>query len=274
MFTTYTMDPEAMIDKQRPIYLGVLIYDYAKKYMYDNMISILGYKLDYMDTDAGKFRKKYLNDWLNAIGNKIVPHWPEVEEYDDRYKTHKIFEPNSKVFGSYENEIEFKSTMFYAVEKKSWLCCNDNEYKMKFKGINENAVMLNGDEEFVEKYTKRIMKHDVESMRFKTIQNEQNDDIIERNMIEMNMKAWDYFEKCGENRLSKKYAEFFEKIYNEESVYVLTNNMRRIVKNSNRNVDMDDEGRFNNNCNGIQMNYLIKKINIKESAEKKLYQSK
>lgn len=59
---------------------------------------------------------------------------------------------------------------------------------------------------------------------------------------------------------------FFEKIYTTGTAYVMCNSFRKIVKNASRNVEMDDTGSFNTLMNKIQVNYNIKKIQIKSIA--------
>lgn len=77
IFITYEMHEEDLIKKQRPIYLGVLIYDYAKSYMYENSYSKVGLdQLLYTDTDASKFRYSRFIEWKKEIddNNIQVPH--------------------------------------------------------------------------------------------------------------------------------------------------------------------------------------------------------
>ena len=60
-FITYEYHEEVKIKTQRPIYIGVLIYDYSKEYIYNTAYSIFGKdKLLYTDTDSCKVRKSDL----------------------------------------------------------------------------------------------------------------------------------------------------------------------------------------------------------------------
>ncbi len=59
---------------------------------------------------------------------------------------------------------------------------------------------------------------------------------------------------------------FFEKIYTTGTAYIMCNSFRKIVKNASRNVAMDDTSSFNNLMNKIQVNYMIKRIQIKSIA--------
>jgi hypothetical protein len=77
MFLTYEVDAESLINQQRPIYLGVLIYDYAKRYMFENSYSKIGKAgLLYTDTDASKFRYSDFINWKKWVddNNVQVPH--------------------------------------------------------------------------------------------------------------------------------------------------------------------------------------------------------
>lgn len=259
MFITYEVDAETMINKQRPIYLGVLIYDYAKSYMYENSYSKIGKsQLLYTDTDASKFRHSDFIGWKNWVdtNNIIVPHWEEVEEYDNRYRTHKIYEEGSKVFGSFEDELEDcngDEYIFYCLQKKSWLYGykKDGEWNVKyrFKGINGSAQLLNLDEEFI---NRKVINHNDGTEEIKYVMKPESE-----------YDVYKYYINHKENNIeSGNEIDFFEKIYTEKEGYVLCSSFRKIVKNNNRNVGIDDNDKFNTLMNNIQVNYIIKKIKI------------
>jgi len=264
LFITYEVEAESLIKQQRPIYLGVLIYDYAKRYMYENSYSKVGLsKLLYTDTDASKFRHKDFINWKKWVDDKNiqVPHWKEVEVYDKRYSDHKIFVSGSKVFGSFEDELEDMNGdeyKFYCLEKKSWLYSykKDDKWnsKFRFKGLNGSAVMLSLDEEFVKS---KIIKH--KATEIKPAHNETKY----------------YIEPYSEEKVYQHYTnnkissiengneiKFFKQIYETGEAYVLTQSFRKIVKNTKRNVGIDDEDKHNDLVNNIQVNICMKHIQI------------
>jgi hypothetical protein len=240
----------------------VLIYDYAKRYMFENSYSKIGLKdLVYTDTDASKFRYSAMEGWNNWIktNNVQVPHWEEVEEIDPRYKNHLIYQPDSKVFGSFEDELDELQGhhyKFYCVEKKSWsyvVMNEDDTYKhskFKFKGINGKAIMMNLDEPFVE--LKRTKKRDGE--------------ITERYVIKED-KELEVYTYCERNKHlaieNGNIGKFFDTLFEKREAYVITNSFRKIVKNSARSVEMGDEEKYNDLLNCIQVNYSMKKITLK-----------
>jgi hypothetical protein len=262
LFLTYEVSAEEICDKQqRPIYLGVLIYDYAKRYMYENSYSKIGKdRLLYTDTDASKFRYSDFVGWKNWIdtNNIVVPHWEEVEEKDPRYKTHKIYEPNSKVFGSFEDELEDcvgDEYLFYCLEKKSWLYSykKDGKWKSKyrFKGLNGGAQLLGLDEPFV---AKKICANGEEVYSVKT---------------ESEIEVYRYYESHKENNIeSDNEIKFFERVYSTGVAYILNSSFRKIVKNSARNVGVEDTENYNNLMNKIQVQFVMKKINIYNRQKK------
>lgn len=268
MFLTYEINAEELINQQRPIYLGVLIYDYAKRYMYENSYSKVGKEgLLYTDTDASKFRYSDFIGWKKWVddNNIQVPHWKEVENYDARYANHKIYDANSKVFGSYEDELEDclgDEYVFYCLEKKSWLYGwkKDGvwETKYRFKGLNGSAQMMNMDEPFIET---------------KIVHHKASDDMDGWDEIkyvvkpESEYEVYKYYLDHKENNIENgNEIKFFEKIYTTGTAYVMCNSFRKIVKNASRNVDMEDVESFNCLMNKIQVNYNIKKIQIKSIA--------
>jgi hypothetical protein len=255
IFITYTIDEEKLIAKQKPIYLGVLIYDYAKEYMFEYSYSKIGKdKLLYTDTDASKFRYADFEKWNNWIQQEkiIVPHHKEVELIDPRYKNHLIYQAGSKVFGSFEDELEEmvgENYVFYCLEKKSWCYSVDGKAKYRFKGINDNAQILTGTEGIIVANNNK----DGETIyKVKKGIEQQVNQFYNDNKIN----------SIGENN----QVRFFEKIYTEGRAFVLCNSFRKIVKNNNRNVGIDETNKFNNLMNTIQVKYQVKKIQIQKGS--------
>lgn len=268
MFLTYEVDAEEIINQQRPIYLGVLIYDYAKRYMYQNSYSKIGKsRLLYTDTDASKFRHSDFVAWKKWIddNNIQVPHHKEVEKYDARYANHKIYDANSKVFGSFEDELEDaigEEYIFYCLEKKSWLYGykKDGKWKSKyrFKGLNGSAQMLTMEEPFIDV---KVVQHKA------TATKEAWNEIKYVVRPESEYDVYKYYLDHKQNNIeSGNEIKFFDKIYTTGTAYVMCNSFRKIVKNASRNVEIDDISSFNTLMNKIQVNYNIKKIQIKSIA--------
>ena len=216
----YKVDEEKLLCRQKPIYIGALIYDYSRSYMYDYSYSKIGLdKLLYTDTDATKFRHSdFLNykKWIDN-NNITVPHWEEVEEYDQRFKYHKIYEENSKIFGSFEDELkETKGNRFtfYCVAKKAWLYYSECDIKFRFRGLNKSTLLLNDIEEINKMNNKQLFYH---------IQNNKDSTIFG-------------------NR--DKAIELFERVYSGHTVNVLTTH---IAKSQNLNKK-------------LTLKYFIKKI--------------
>jgi hypothetical protein len=262
VFITYEVDEETLIKKQRPIYIGVLIYDYSKRYMYENSYSKVGLKeLLYTDTDASKFRYSRFLEWKKDIddNNIQVPHWEEVEKVDERYKNHKIYESESKVFGSFEDELEGlvgEDYKFYCVEKKSWCYAVDKKAKFRFKGLNGSALLLSLGEDFI---GQKQISHKATDTKEAWIENK----FIVKDDTELEVYN---FAQNNKNLAIENNNEvnFFEQIYNTGSAYLLCNSFRKIVKNSSRNVILGDDDKYNNLMNKIQVKYLMKKITIKK----------
>jgi hypothetical protein len=271
LFASIDVSEESICQKeQRPVYLGIMIYDYSKTYMYDNFYAIVGKdKLLYTDTDAGKILKKDAGDWLEYAKNTPVPHWEEVLEYDARYETHKLYDENSKVFGSYENELDKMGTginsYFSCVEKKSWCYSDNGKTKVCFKGLSKNSIILNGDEDILIKKINAIGDVSLE--------------LCDKSIVENAIKIKDFFND-GNNTLQHKAVDFFKRLNNKEDVYVLCFSFSKSVKNNKQNVMIDDIGNFNTKFNGVIANYNIKKISLnklnndEEKHRKKLIKDK
>lgn len=265
LFVSYKIDEESIINKQKPVYLGAFIYEYARTYMYENLLSVVGLdKCLYMDTDALKFRKSDLAEWQLKKGNNIVNHWAEVEQIDTRYKSHILFNENSKVFGSLENELK-TNNIFYAVQKKFWLTANinkDNEItyiKTRYKGINPSSLLLNENSLIIETKKDKLNLNIHKEELFNWINNNKHLTIG---------SDYDKYAKSDDERgFIGKQLELFENLYNNKKVIVLVSNMRRIVKNGLRNVEVEEKERYNLYNNKVQINYMLKAVRLTDKIE-------
>jgi hypothetical protein len=262
IFVTYEINAETVINKQRPIYLGVLIYDYAKRYMYQNSYSKVGLdELLYTDTDASKFRYNKFLSWKQEIDDKNiqVPHWKEVEIVDERYKNHKIYEADSKVFGSFEDELaemQGDKYIFYCLEKKSWCYAVDGDAKFRFKGLNGSALLLNTKEKFIET---KIINHKSKDGKDSWVENKLK--IKNNTELEVYNFAQDNKHLAIE---AGNEVNFFEQVYQTGDAYLLCCSFRKIVKNSARNVEIGNTVKYNSLMNKVQVNYTMKHISLKK----------
>jgi hypothetical protein len=240
IFVNYTVDEEEVCAKsQRPIYLGILIYDFAKTYMYEYGISKIGKaNLTYTDTDSLKIRYKHFEEWKELVDtqNIQVPHWAEVEAIDPRYANHKIYEHGSKVLGSFEDENQEyvgKEYLYFVLQKKTWLYAVDSVVKKSgFKGISNRCLLLNSD--------------DIKDIKDKS-----------------KLEVYQYNINNPQLSVGKNQIELFEQVYKNKSAYVLCPSFRRVVKNTLRDVDIGDDHKYNKNMNTVQLSYIVKKISIK-----------
>lgn len=194
-----TTEAEKIDKHSRPIYLSTLIYDYAQEYMYDYVYSKVPYReLLYTDTDSNAMRSKTFRKWCNKVKNINIPHWEEVEKYDERYKTSKIFSYSNetKVIGSFADEFkDFNYNKGYYLKKKGYFVTNGNEYKLTFAGIQQKDIYIkDGDYEEIQKMNDK-----------------------ERN---------DYYHN-SENTIKNKANEFIEDLYKFKTTRVLCQTIRK-----------------------------------------------
>lgn len=236
---------ELLQEEQRPIFLGVLIYDYAKTYMYENSYAIIGKdKLLYTDTDATKLRVADSDEWLEYATKTNVPYWNEVLKYDKRYEGHKIYDPNSKVFGSYEDELAKMNKMegnavFCCIQKKSWCYAKGANNKFRFKGLNENNIILTGDEDFI---TLKNNKMVLDVMKQKEINN---------------------FYNTSKDNLKNNVVDFYRDVYDNIDVLVLCRQFKKNVRNAKKYVGIDEVEKHNDMMNSVSIVYMIKKVKVK-----------
>ena len=135
IFVEYKKKREDLLGTQHPIYIGSFIYAYARSHMYR---STLGFANSlYTDTDSNLLTLKHFNELKLNLQNWIVPHSPKVEEFDPRYKTHRMYEEDSKVFGSFE--IDCVGTEVIILGNKFY-CINATTPKLRLPGIKHDSV--------------------------------------------------------------------------------------------------------------------------------------
>jgi hypothetical protein len=275
LFITYEVDEEKLCEtQQRPIFLGCLIYDYAKRYMFDMSYSKIGKNdLVYTDTDASKFKYSAMTKWEEWIHreNITVPCWEEAKIADPRYNNHLIYQRGSKVFGSFEDELEDfigDNYRFYCVEKKSWSYeafnadgsyakdGGDDCMKFKFKGLNGKALITDLSEPFIER--KVINRKDgTQLTKYQFLKNTEEE----------------VYEYCERNKNlnieSGNVGRFFDMLFDSGEAYVICNSFRKIVKNSSRMVEYGDEAKYNSLMNKIQVNYSLKHIKLARDEKTK-----
>ena len=263
VFLTYEVSEESLIKDQRPIYLGVLIYDYAKRYMYEMSYSKVGKdKLFYTDTDASKFKYSDFEKWYDWVKkDKVkVPCWEEVYEVDARYKNHLIYDPNSKVFGSFEDELadyEGDDYLFYCLEKKSWSYSwakkGDWKSKFKFKGINGRSQILTLKEDWIDTCIRN--------------KKDGGKEIYYRVGDDKEQEVYEYYEANIDKNIEEgNVIKFFNQIYETGEAYVLCSSFRKIVKNTLHGVGVEDTNKFNNDFNRIKVCFQMKHLKIKSKG--------
>jgi hypothetical protein len=144
---------------QRPMVLGFFILAYARMYMYEEAYSILGLeKCIYTDTDAIKCTKADFESTLRPhFESKIIPHWPEVEAYDSKFKTAVMY--GVKAYGGFENELDGNletNAGLWVIAKKMWACqpapmidgrpSTHEDWKLGTKGVTKSDVFLTPEE--------------------------------------------------------------------------------------------------------------------------------
>jgi len=209
---TYDKFDHQCMKSTKPIYLGILIYDYSQQYMYENVYSkIPSIERIYTDTDSMKMIKKTFDNWVKDHASKtIVPHWKEVEEYDKRYENHKLYEEKSKVYGSFDDEYKGKyNNISFFLSKKAYFT------GMTEEGKNE-ILKTDKDAEFEKKLSLKGIK--LSDIWIK------EDKVIEKIKKQMCTKEKiQYFHENEKLKIKNNLLEFFKYLYENKSANVLTN---------------------------------------------------
>ena len=231
IFLNYTNINPNSIKRQKPTVYGSFIYAYSRQYMY---FSTQGFKYsEYTDTDSSLLTKSRFEEWVNIIQqrNVNIPHVIEAEEIDPRYKTHLLFESNSKLPGSYS--IEFKADKAIILGKKSYCLKNENELKMRLSGINKESVLIEESKvEEVKQYS--------------------------------NLKTYQLYNSSP--KIKDNAYELFEQLFQTNKAYFLCQVFLKHTGNNFHNVGIENSERFNRNNISVQVRRVIKEL-IYEKSE-------
>ena len=267
IFVSYTKPVSEVIHKQRPIFLGRLIYDYAKKYMWDNIYYVGKDKCVYTDTDSCKMTALDNEMWKIDARKKIVPHWDIVEQYDPRYKDHPLYSEHTKVFGSFEDEFDLDDAKidektieayeYIQVQKKAYLYnlkingewINNSDW-FRFKGVRPNSILMDIDDlpNFCE--LNEVNHIDGRITRKHRVKRDINISIMT-----------DYVNNNQDKQVINNSIKFFRGLYVEKKALVLCNSFRKIVKATTINHTLG-EGVYQENNNKIELCYSLKNLRM------------
>lgn len=249
---------EECMSKSSPIYLGILIYDYAQRYMYEHVYSHFTHEQRvYTDTDSFKCKTTDAHSWINGhAANTIVPHWPEVEEHDPRYKSHPLYDPNSKVFGSFEDEYAGMSQnqLHYFLDKKMYLSSFLGDkaiHKSRIKGVSGRDVLIkiNPDNSYdVKKVDGTIVTC--------------NRDTTQQEL---------YHLSASSTKLEDNWPELFELLYTNKQAAVLSQCFVRSVRPTTRITPDGNYDKSNPHVNSVKIFTRVKQIKLKEIREQEKF---
>ena len=301
IFCSYSKKEEDMMNNHRPIYWGCLVYVYAQLNLYDNTLAA-GYnthvkgdnlsaeeiekircerQIEYRkhlllcDTDASKMDNYAAKICLTRMSKLKVRHWKEVENWDDRYKTHKMYDPNSKVFGGFEDEFPcYNNVSFWLAKKHYAPFFNPNlphekptneqelvEYnslvekneisclEFRWKGVNPNSLVI---DEYL---------CDLDPNHAITVTKKKNGNVYG---IRSEEQTYHYYssDQIKKNTCvsGKRCYEYFDRLSQGEELNILCQSFRKQMTNLKRDTDISDTGRMNQKFNTISLSFVVKKI--------------
>ena len=97
----------------------------------------------------------------------------------------------------------------------------------------------------------------------KKIMNHKDDTQTVKYILNIDDKErYNYYVENKNNSLDNNALKFFDDLYNNNESLVICSSFRRIVKNSLRDVENDDNERFNKKMNRIQANISVKHVKL------------
>jgi hypothetical protein len=184
-----------------------------------------------------------------------VPHWHEVEAYDPRYKTHKLYSSTSKVFGSFEDEYsKYTYDKSYFLQKKMYFCSGtqiDKKTKevvpcstFHFKGISDNDIFIKDHEDDHDGFIR-----DLECVKAMT-----------------QKEKFEHYNTTEKIRIKDDYIGFFEQLHTQKHADVLTFSMQRVSGNQKKNTTPDQRERQNDSCYTVKSRYAVKSLRVTDQG--------
>ena len=194
-------DATALDNSNMPIYLGILIYAYARKHMYNNVIR--DYNIIYQDTDSAFLHKKDYELFIKNSGHMIGA---EFGKFELEIKKNK------------ETGLNYKMSNFVALAAKNYFIQDSEKdiIKKGFKGINIDRDIFIDKEQY-----KEMTQVDPTQT---TTKNELK--IIKNN---------DWFEKYNKSMSSSSLKKsininkFLDDIINDGHAYILTSSLNKYM---------------------------------------------
>lgn len=253
------------LSKQRPVYLGCLIYAYAQRHIYETGYKVIGLKdLVYTDTDSFKARATVFErpDVKQYYDTAVVSVWDKVHQYDPTYaqfsdNQHPIYSDDSKVFGSYEEELPendfsvFAQKKGYIIIKKEWYNDKTHEHHGEslhagFKGVPMKSVLIDSlDLPFIGKCVNNH-KDGTQTVKF---------------AITDQTQAVAYANDNTEKQIKNNAIDFANQLYDKREAYVLTTSFRKIVKNT-KVCALGESDKYVDNMHKVQVVAVLKKITV------------
>ncbi len=200
----------------------------------------------YQDTDCVKMLECDLPMLGESFG-RLVNHWPELEDIEPLYKTHRIYEKGSKIFGSFENELP-DNNISIILGKKMWFSGMKNtqdkisDAKYKFKGLPLRAIYLDkSDPRQANLITTRVKN---------TVKGPIYEDKVDQNaIVEFLVDCEDKGIDCSLNNPQIAFT-VFKDLAEEKSCQFITSQFEKVIKSGLR-LDV---------CNEIRIEHRIKEI--------------
>ena len=258
---TYDLKQKDNMRKCKPIFVGSLIYSYARMYMHEHVYTKVDKEhIFYTDTDSCKMDEIGFAQWKQYASNHIVPHWKEVEEIDERYKEARIYNENFKVFGSFEDEYKNNGdNMISYFEMKKLYTCIDVEASNKYRELLNKCNNDNEKVKIIEKL-KEIEHTHMGGVSDSSII------LTEEEALKLKkMKKRELYEVYINNKnkkISDNPLKFFETLHNNKNADVLTFSMTKKYNNNKHDVKINDKDRMAIDCYKIISNYAVKHINV------------
>lgn len=285
IFVNVTETLKQKLGKQFAMSLGGFVYAYSRIFMYEFVYKHIGLLASiYADTDACKGYTNAFEEWLIMAKNTTVPHWKEVEEYDPRYINHPLYSPDSKIFGSFEDEmskfnkgVKFEKghkVVSYTLQKKTWSYIQYDKdgkvlnAKMRAKGVSPSNAVIRlediPDLSFLSYNKQGLLSLDIYNKDGSTNidKYKQFSDYVNnpKNQLFYGAKSEEELAKMKDPNRYNNIDYFFYCAHVFNTAYILGTSFTRNVKNPCRNVELGEYDKYYDKTGTLSLRCMLKKI--------------
>jgi hypothetical protein len=272
-WVSFRVPLDSLDNQAKPIYISDHIWTFSRQYIYRVLIHPLGHaKARYWDTDSVKFASSDF-PLVSPFLQNLIPVWEDIVIRYPEYATRKLYDPNSKNTGSFEDElaemfmetfsekgIDPENALTYIIEPKVYAIVIINpvtkeaeEAFVKLKGIRKDSIYIN-DMDQVGKFAT------VKGNKLIIMLDKQTAVAAFIRALQADVTEGGNGQRSRWMTQPKVAHQVFRNLSEGESCFFLQTQFVRVIRNHLKNVRPGDVERYQGDFGTVKTPFIIKSI--------------